>query len=92
MRIGAWPYVTHVYPLGGRRNSTAKIELHGVNLPSPSMDLTLAADGPPLRYLSVQQNGMTSNPVPFAVDDLPEIQETSRTIPSPRRTACRCRS
>ena len=27
VRIGAWPYVTHVYPLGGRRNSTVKIEL-----------------------------------------------------------------
>lgn len=76
VRIGAWPYVTHVYPLGGRRNSTAKIELHGVNLPSNSMDLALAADSPPLRYLSVKQNGMTSNAVPFAVDDLPEVQES----------------
>jgi hypothetical protein len=76
VRIGAWPYVTHVYPLGGRRNSTAKIELHGVNLPTASMDLALAADSPPLRYLSVKQNGMTSNLVPFAVDDLPEMQES----------------
>jgi hypothetical protein len=76
VRIGAWPYVTHVYPLGGRRNSTAKIELHGVNLPSASMDLLLAADSPPLRWLSVKQNGMTSNAVPFAVDELPEVLES----------------
>ena len=68
--------MTHVYPLGGRRNSTAKIELHGVNLPTTSMDLALGADSPPLRYLSVKQNGMTSNLVPFAVDDLPEVQES----------------
>ena len=40
------------------------------------MDLALAADSPPLRYLSVKQNGMTSNLVPFAVDDLPEMQES----------------
>jgi hypothetical protein len=76
VRIGPWPYVTHVYPLGGRRNSTAKIELFGVNLPNNSMDLALGADSPPLRYLSVKQNGMTSNAVPFAVDDLPEVQES----------------
>ena len=76
VRLGAWPYVTHVYPLGGRRNSTVKIELHGVNLPNNSMDLALGADSPPLRYLSVKQDGMTSNLVPFAVDDLPEAQES----------------
>ncbi len=76
VRIGPWPYVTHVYPLGGRRNSTAKIALFGVNLPAAGMDLPLPADSPPLRYLSVKQNGMTSNLVPFAVDDLPEMQES----------------
>ncbi|MGA2617533.1 MAG: hypothetical protein ABSF26_07995 [Thermoguttaceae bacterium] len=75
VRIGAWPYVTHVYPLGGRRGSTARVELHGVNLPSASMDLALAPDSPPLRWLSVQQGAMTSNSVPFAVDDLPETEE-----------------
>jgi len=75
-RIGALPYVTHVFPLGGRRNSTAKIELHGVNLPSASMDLALPADSPPIRYVSVNHDGMTSNAVPFAVDDLPEVFES----------------
>ena len=76
VRIGAWPYVTHVYPLGGRRGSTTKIELHGVNLSATSMELALAADSPSLRWLNVQQNGMTSNSFPFAVDDLPEMQES----------------
>lgn len=76
VRVGVWPYVTHVYPLGGRRGSTTKIELHGVNLPAASMDLALAPDSPPLRWLNVQQNGMTSNSIPFAVDDLPETQES----------------
>jgi len=76
VRIGQWPYVTSIYPLGGRRGSTAKIELHGVHLPAASMDLALAPDSPPLRWLNVQQNAVTSNSVPFAVDDLPEAQET----------------
>ena len=76
VRIGALPYITHVFPLGGRRNSTVKIELHGVNLPNPGMDLALAADSPALRDLSVSQNGATSNAVPLAVDDLPEMLES----------------
>jgi hypothetical protein len=76
LRIGALPYITHVFPLGGRRNSTAKIALVGVNLPAASMDLALGADSPAVRYVSVSQNGATSNAVPFAVDDLPEVLES----------------
>jgi hypothetical protein len=76
VRIGELPYLTHVFPLGGRRNSTAKIELHGVNLPGNSMDLALGADGPTVRSISVNRQGVTSNAVPFAVDDLPELLET----------------
>jgi hypothetical protein len=76
IRIGGLPYITHAFPLGGRRGSTAKIELHGVNLPNNSMELALAADSPAVRYLSVIQGGTTSNAVPFAVDDLPEFLES----------------
>ena len=76
LRIGPLPYITHVFPLGGRRNSTAKIELHGVNLPTNSLDLALGADSTAIRSVSVSQNGALSNAVPFAVDDLPEILES----------------
>ncbi|MGA2618206.1 MAG: hypothetical protein ABSF26_11385 [Thermoguttaceae bacterium] len=75
IRAGALPYVTHVFPLGGRRGGNAKIELHGVNLPAGNMDLPIPADSPPVRWVSVKHNGVTSNAVPLAVDDLPEVME-----------------
>jgi hypothetical protein len=70
------PVIFFIFPAGGRRNSTAKIELFGVNLPGNSMDLALGADSSAVRYVSVSQNGVTSNAVPFAVDDLPEMLES----------------
>jgi hypothetical protein len=76
VRIGALPYITHIFPLGGRRGSTAKIDLFGVNLPNNSLDVAIGADSPAVRYVSVRQNGATSNAVPFAVDDLPEVLES----------------
>jgi hypothetical protein len=75
LSIGTLPYLTHLYPLGGRRNSTAKVQLFGVNLPVQTLDLALAGDSPAVRYVDVKQGGMVSNALPFAVGDYPEVEE-----------------
>jgi hypothetical protein len=75
LSIGTLPYVTHIYPLGGRRNTTANVQLFGVNLPSRTLDLALPGDSPVVRYVDVKQGNMVSNALPFAVGDYPEVEE-----------------
>jgi hypothetical protein len=76
LSIGARPYITHVYPLGGPRNAETQIELHGANLPAASTSFAVPADSPPIRQVKVTGNGLTSNALPFAVGNTPEAQET----------------
>jgi len=74
--IGAFPYLTNVFPLGWQRNSTAQIDLRGVGLPTPTMSFPVPADSPALRLVGPVPGGIPSNVVPFAVGDLPEVRET----------------
>jgi hypothetical protein len=75
LSIGTLPYLTHLYPLGGRRNTTAKVQLFGANLPTQTLDLALPDDSPAVRYVDVKQGGIVSNALPFAVGDYPEVEE-----------------
>ena len=76
LRVGPLPYVTHIFPLGGRRGTEVAVETRGVNLSRDSLTLKIPADSPAKRTLSVTENGIASNGVPFAVDDLPEVVES----------------
>jgi hypothetical protein len=76
LSIGEMPYITHIFPLGGPRNSTAEIELHGVNLPTDQLRLDLPGDSPARRWVQLTAEEFTSNALPFAVGDLPEIRES----------------
>ncbi len=84
LSIGALPYITHIFPLGGQRGSTAQIELHGLNLPAQKVSVTIPADSPPLLHVGQSgwdglatrpAAGLTSNTLPFAVGDLREVLE-----------------
>jgi len=75
MTVGLSPYITHIFPLGGQRNSNAQVELHGANLPTQSMTINMSADHPPLHFVQVNHNGMSSNVLPFAVGDAGESRE-----------------
>ncbi|MGQ9574590.1 MAG: hypothetical protein ACUVUC_04675 [Thermoguttaceae bacterium] len=76
LSIGALPYLTHIFPLGGQRNTTAQVELHGANLPGPIMALPIPPDSPPLRLVGLPHGGLSGNSLPFAAGDMPEIRET----------------
>jgi hypothetical protein len=75
LRVGALPFVTHIYPLGGQRDTDAQVELNGVNLPAATTSFAIPGDAPPLKHVQVQAGGLTSNTLPFAVGGNPEIQE-----------------
>ncbi len=70
--IGELPYVTSIFPLGGRVGEPANIEMNGWNLDK----MTLAPppqDAKPAVYRLTATNGqLVSNDVPFSLDTLPE--------------------
>jgi hypothetical protein len=75
LSIGTLPYVTHLFPLGAPRGTTAKVELRGANLPAPGLDVKLPADALPPWRVNVTSGGITSNTLPFDVGDLEETLE-----------------
>lgn len=71
--LGELPFVTGVFPLGARVGSETTVELKGWNLSETR--LTPDTSSPGLLRLRAGKPERLSNPVPFAVDNLPEILE-----------------
>jgi len=73
--IGELPFVTSIFPLGGRVGDPATIEMKGWNLDGakltpPPKD---AAEG--IHLIAASKKGIVSNRVPFALDTLPECRD-----------------
>ena len=71
--LGELPYVTSLFPLGGPAGSETTIELSGWNLPATSITRTNEAPG--VLPLVVASGERLANPMPYAVDTLPECLE-----------------
>ena len=70
--IGELPFVTGIFPLGGRVGEPIKIEMNGWNLEKTTL-APPPKDAKPGRHLIAATNGkLVSNYVPFALDTLPE--------------------
>ena len=72
--LGELPFVTGIFPLGGRTGTATTVSLLGWNLPVA----TLTEDGkkgPGVYSLFARGAGGISNAVPFALDNLPECVE-----------------
>jgi len=73
--IGELPFVTSVFPLGGRVGETVKIEMDGWNLQKATLSPP-PRDAKPGEYMIAATDGkLVSNYVPFALDVLPECLE-----------------
>lgn len=74
--IGEMPFVTSIFPLGGRVGSETTVELKGWNLAKTMIMPDLNGLAPGLHPITAPgQNGLLSNPIPFAFNDLPECLE-----------------
>ena len=70
--IGELPFVTSIFPLGGRVGEPVKIEMNGWNLEKATL-APPPQDAKPGHHLIAATNGnLVSNYVPFALDTLPE--------------------
>jgi len=85
LAIGELPYVTGIYPLGGKRGEISSVSVTGWNLPEKSFVHTNDEPG----VIALNQGAF--NDVPFAVDELPECfardginsRETAQTVTLP---------
>ena len=73
--VGELPYITGIRPLGGRVAEPTTVSLQGWNLPSGELTIEPGGPAPDTTHLRVTAGPYVSNPLPFAVDDLPETFE-----------------
>ena len=70
--VGELPFVTAIFPLGGRAGEPVKIEMDGWNLGKTTLSPPPGDAGPGLYQLAATDGKLVSNYVPFALDTLPE--------------------
>ena len=75
LTVGELPFVTSIFPLGGKAGTETTVEIKGWNLPTDKLVLDTKDKEPGLIPVSVLRDGMVSNCVPFAVGTLPECTE-----------------
>ena len=73
--IGELPFVTGVFPLGARHGETVDLAVDGWNLTPGQSALSVAAEQRGLRPQRIDGTAGACDPVPFAVDELPECVE-----------------
>jgi hypothetical protein len=91
IKVSEQPFVTACFPLGAATASTTTAQLSGWNLPHAEVVLDSHPGGGAVREFTVTDRGMVSNPVSYAVDDLPDAAEgepndsrkTARLVPWP---------
>jgi hypothetical protein len=70
--VGELPFVTSIFPLGGRAGALTAVKLSGWNLPVDKMTMDAKDKGPGIYPLIVRKGENASNQAPFMVDTLPE--------------------
>lgn len=73
--VGEQPFVTSVFPLGGRLGEPASAHVSGWNLPSGQVSLDTGAEPRSIRETALLSGGQASNRLLYAVDSLPEVTE-----------------
>ena len=73
--IGELPFVTSIFPLGGRAGVPAAIKMKGWNMQGAELTPPPASTPAGVCQLAAKKAGMVSNRVPFALDTLPEAFE-----------------
>lgn len=73
--VGEQPYITQAFPLGGRAGVKTVASVEGWNLPANRLLLDTRPGDDPIHQMACDDGKLLSNPVPFAVDTLPECNE-----------------
>jgi hypothetical protein len=80
---GEQPFVTSVFPLGGREGVPTTATIRGWNLPATQVQLDTTPGGDALRSVRWRWGAALSNRLPYAVDTLPEVTATEANHAAP---------
>ena len=75
MALGELPFVTSIFPLGGKAGQEARVTVQGWNLPSDSLNVDSPSKSAGIEQLDKEHRSWPLNRVPFAWDSLPECFE-----------------
>jgi hypothetical protein len=73
--IGTLPFITSIFPLGGRAGAKTVVQVSGWNLPGRRVTMDASGAAPGLYPVTTAPAPLAANRVPFAVDTLPEVVE-----------------
>jgi hypothetical protein len=73
--IGEMPFISSLFPLGAPASAPIKPEIRGWNLEGAELSSLPANAQPGVYSLTAKRKGFVSNPMPFALDKLPEVLE-----------------
>ncbi len=74
--VGERPFITQTFPLGGKMGVKTVASIIGWNLPKTRLPLDTRPGGDCIRQTAYHKGKRLSNSVPYAVDTLPECNET----------------
>jgi len=74
--VSEQPFITQVFPLGGREGSPMVASIGGWNLPRTRLSLDTRPGVEGIRHAVYQEGRRLSNAIPYAVDTLPECLES----------------
>ncbi|KPK50080.1 MAG: hypothetical protein AMK72_03035 [Planctomycetes bacterium SM23_25] len=74
--VSEQPFVTQAFPLGGREGAETLASIDGWNVARKRLPLDTGPGDGWIRYASCRHGGFVSNPIPYAVDTLPECEES----------------
>jgi hypothetical protein len=75
LTVGELPFVTSIFPLGGREGALPEIAMKGWNIEGARLVPPAAGAREGMARVVAERKGIVSNPMPFAIDTLPEIVE-----------------
>ncbi len=75
LTVTTGPWLDAVYPLGGKRGSTVRLQYQGARMPAEPVAVDLPDDTADAIFHHAIVDGKPTNGVLFDVDDLPEVLE-----------------
>jgi len=73
--IGEFPFLTGIFPLGGRAGTQIHVQTSGWNLPENAVTMDARKLAPGIYSVPAGKNGLASNSAPFMAGNLPEYFE-----------------